>query len=436
MRVLLRGLWIGLLASLAALPLLALAAWATLWLALQAEPMVPAGPGIVAADIERARALFKRHDPRRTLPGVQRAVALSPRDIELLVDQAGARMGQALPGGAARQARVRVALQPGLAHVRASLAVPDNPLGRWLNIDLVLAETQALPEVQSLRLGAVPVPGWLAQRALPRLLEALGLQAQGDLAQRIVSRVQFTGQLAVVAFAWPAQLRQSLAASLLQPEEQDRLRMYVERLAAVAPVRPANRRVALTALLPPVFALARQRTESGQSAERENRAALLALTLVANPGILQALVPAAQQWTPVRPMVVVLHGRSDTPLHWLVSAVLAAEGGGPLADAIGLYKEMADARGGSGFSFHDLAADRAGTRLGQRARRDALALQQRLATPLADTDLLPDVSDLPENLPEAEFQRRYGGIDAPAYRAMLAGIEQRLNKLPLLKGTP
>lgn len=433
MRVLLRGLRIGLLAGLVTLPLLALAALTAVWLALQSQPIVPVGPRIAAADIERARALFKRHDPRRTLPGVQRAVALSPRDIELLVDQAGHRLGQAVPGGVASQARAQVALQPGTARVRASLALPANPLGRWLNVDLVLAETQALPEVQSLRLGALPVPGWLAQRALPHLLEAVGLQAQGDLAQRIVSRVQFTGQLAVVAFAWPAQLRQGLAASLLQPEEQDRLRMYVERLAAVAPARPASRRVALASLLPPVFALARQRTESGQSAERENRAALLALTLVANPGILHELVPAARQWAQVRPMVVVLQGRSDTPLHFLVSAVLAAEGGGPLADAIGLYKEIADSRGGSGFSFNDLAADRAGTRLGQRARRDALTLQQRLSAPLTDADLLPDVSDLPENLPEAEFQRRYGGVDAPAYRAMLAGIEQRLDRLPLLK---
>ncbi|MDT7837389.1 hypothetical protein [Aquabacterium sp. OR-4] len=424
MRLLLRGLLVGLIA----LPLLALAA---LWLALQAQPMVPAGPRLGHADIERARALLRRHDPRRTPAGVQRAVALTARDIELLIDQASQRLG---PAG---QARAQVTLLPGTARVRASLALPSNPLGGWLNVDLTLAETQALPEVQALRLGALPVPGWLAERALPRLLEALGLQAQGDLAQRIVSRVQFTGQFGVVAFAWPAHLRETLAASLLQPDEQERLRMYVERLAAVAPAGQSSRRVALAALLPPLFALARQRTDSGQSAEQENRAALLALTLVAtHPRALAELVPSSRQWARVRPMVVVLHGRSDTPLHYLVSAVLAAEGGGRLADAIGLYKEVSDSRGGSGFSFNDLTADRAGTRLGQRARRDAQALQQRLAAPLGDRDLLPDVSDLPENLPEPEFQRRFGGVDAPAYRAMLAGIEQRLNRLPLLQATP
>ena len=38
-----------------------------------------------------------------------------------------------------------------------------------------------------------------------------------------------------------------------------------------------------------------------------------------------------------------------------------------LSDVIGLYKEIEDSRGGSGFSFNDIAADRAGTRFGEKA---------------------------------------------------------------------
>jgi hypothetical protein len=52
-----------------------------------------------------------------------------------------------------------------------------------------------------------------------------------------------------------------------------------------------------------------------------------------------------------------LRGRLDFPQHLLISAALAAEGGGPLADAIGLYKEVADARHGSGFSFNDIVIE-------------------------------------------------------------------------------
>lgn len=430
MRFIVRGLVAPLLVLLVGLPLLVLAALA---LSFQSTPLVPEGRPIAAADIERARALLQRHDPRRAHPGIQRAVALGARDLELLIDQASRRAGAAAGAQTDSPPRSRVTLDHGRAVVQASLAMPRSPFGTWLNIEVTLGETQSLPEVQALRLGHLPVPGWLAELALPRLLEAMGLQAQGDLAQRIVSRVQFTDTLAVVAFAWPERLRESLSGTLFKPGDEDRLRMYVERLAAVTPARNADRRVSLATLMPPLFALARQRTESGQSAERENRSALLALVLVANPGALNELVPASRHWAPVRPMQVLLRGRSDTPLHFLVSAVLAAEGGGPLSDAIGVYKEVSDSRGGSGFSFNDLAADRAGTRLGLRARRDALALQQRLAQPLADADLLPDVGDLPEDMPERVFRQRFGGLDAPAYREMLARIEQRLDQLPLLR---
>jgi hypothetical protein len=66
-----------------------------------------------------------------------------------------------------------VRLQPGLAVVEASLAVPGMPFGGWLNLRAVLRETDALPRVQQLRIGRLPVPGWLAQAALPRVLQAL-----------------------------------------------------------------------------------------------------------------------------------------------------------------------------------------------------------------------------------------------------------------------
>lgn len=47
--------------------------------------------------------------------------------------------------------------------------------------------------------------------------------------------------------------------------------------------------------------------------------------------------------------------------------MLAAYAGTPLADVVGLFKEMEDSRGGSGLSFNDIAADRAGTRMGELA---------------------------------------------------------------------
>lgn len=111
--------------------------------------------------------------------------------------------------------------------------------------------------------------------------------------------------------------------------------------------------------------------------------------------------------------------------------MIAAEAGTPLADAVGLWKELDDTRrGGSGFSFADLAADRAGTRLGEAAVGDARRLQAALAD-ADEPDFMPDVAALPEFLSAREFVARYGGVGAPAYERQTAEIESRIDALPL-----
>ena len=119
----------------------------------------------------------------------------------------------------------------------------------------------------------------------------------------------------------------------------------------------------------------------------------------------------------------------------MISAALAANTGGPFADSVGIYKEVSDSRGGSGFSFNDIAADRAGSRLGELAERRETArrLQERLAGPLKERDVMPATSDLPEFMPEPEFKRRFGGIGEPAYARMMAEIEKRIAELSLYR---
>ena len=117
----------------------------------------------------------------------------------------------------------------------------------------------------------------------------------------------------------------------------------------------------------------------------------------------------------------------------MISAVIAIEGGGPLADAIGVDKELADARSGSGFSFNDIAADRAGTRFGLLATQSPLRLQAAMLAGLQERDFMPNVADLPEFMREADFAKRYGGIGAPDYLAMMKEIEGRLDELAVFR---
>ena len=65
-------------------------------------------------------------------------------------------------------------------------------------------------------------------------------------------------------------------------------------------------------------------------------------------------------------------------------------------------------------------------------RLRAAALQDADAA-LKEADFMPPVDGLPEFMPQAEFQARYGGIGAAPYRRMMAEIEQRVMSRPLLR---
>ena len=133
---------------------------------------------------------------------------------------------------------------------------------------------------------------------------------------------------------------------------------------------------------------------AGGDAQAENRAVIAVVAFYVNGKGLAAIVPAAKDWPRPSPRTVTLKGRTDSPQHFTVSAALAANAGGTAVDAIGLYREVDDSRRGSGFSFADIAADRAGTVFGEFATRSpdsARRLQQRVAAGVRESDLMPEL---------------------------------------------
>ncbi|MGI9414531.1 MAG: hypothetical protein ACR2PM_12725, partial [Hyphomicrobiales bacterium] len=116
-----------------------------------------------------------------------------------------------------------------------------------------------------------------------------------------------------------------------------------------------------------------------------------------------------------------------------ISAGLKAASTEGAAFTIGEFKELLDSAGrGSGFSFDDLAADRAGIRFAAALMQsDPQARQALLDTMISEQDLFPSISGLPAGLSKTEFERRFGTVDSPAYRDMLATIERRIDALPV-----
>ena len=391
--------------------------------AVQPEPAVALTAEVSQNDVASALALLRAHDPRRAVPGVVQRVLLNERDLELLLNHAAARR---------LLASTQMSIGHGAATVRSSLHLPANPFGRWLNVQVRLTETAGLPEITSLQVGRLPVPVWLGAAVARHLAARAGLDDELRLAAEVVQRVSFTPQQMGLRYAWQGDSTNRALQALTPQAELQRLQAYQAKLVALA--ERGDAQPSLVYWTQALFALARQRSAAaGGDAAGENRAALMGLTLYANGQPLHRLGPAALGWPVPRPLRLTLAGREDTPLHLLISASLAAEASSPLSRAVGLYKEVADSRGGSGFSFNDLAADRAGTRLGELAALEPRRLQAALALAARESDFMPAAADLPEAMAEPEFKRRFGGVGAPAYLAMVAEIDRRVAGLAALR---
>ena len=395
-------------------------------LALQSQALVtPDGGGLSPAQIQSTKDFLRRNDPRRQEAGPQRLLRIDEAQLNLMLMQLAQRYGR---GRGAAQ----IQLHAGSARLQASFPLPL--LGAWLNLEAQLGQTTALPRVERLRLGHLPLPAWLANPALRQLITKLALPPQAQVAGELVETLTFLPQELQLGYHWQADSLDHVLGALWTPAERERAQAYSRRLAELSASLAPGSSVSLALLMPPIFELVRARSEGAEADPvAENRSALLTLALFATGQHWSKLLPSARSWPQPLPRRVTLAGREDFPQHFLVSAVLALEGSGPLADAIGVYKEVADTRGGSGFSFNDIAADRAGTRFGLLAKDAPRSLQTLIRAGLHELDFMPGVADLPEFLSAEAFQQRYGGIDAPAYRRMMAEIEARIDAQPLLQ---
>jgi hypothetical protein len=171
----------------------------------------------------------------------------------------------------------------------------------------------------------------------------------------------------------------------------------------------------------------------------ENQAAILALgVLLGHPHIEELLgfIVVDGDDDAAREVLrrVAIRGRSDWVTHFCVSAAITVLSDETVSDATGLLKEEFDASAsGSGFSFSDLLADRAGTTFAIAATRDevaARAMQNRLAHGFRIEEIFPPADGLPEEISDAELQSRYGGVNGEGYRRLGQEIERRIATCP------
>lgn len=395
------------------------------WLMLDPKPAIEPPAAFHRTDLAWIKSLFQKHDPRRQTPDVVYSIVLNETELNRLLNYAVELN---------RVSGIAAELTPNLATLTATLTVPNNPFGRYLNIRAEVAEEPDGIRISSLQLGSLPLPGvmadWTARFAHRWLRRDTTYAALTDA----YSRVQFAENQATLDYRWRPELLTRLerkgAELLIAEEDQARMLAYAAQLDAILKRYPQGSTVPLVQIVAPLFSHA---NALGSHAAEENRAALTAVAAYLSGISLTRLLDGESKSIRRAPRVLLsLHGRRDFAEHFMISAALTVNGSSQLANAIGLIKEEEDATKGSGFSFTDLAANHAGVRLGERATSNAaLRVQRQLAAARSDAALLPDFRNLPEFMAQPEFERRFGPVGSPRYQKIIARIDARLATHPL-----
>lgn len=392
-----------------------------LMLVVEDEPILQGRADMTPERIARGKRVFELNDPRRLKTGSIAKVSLDQEDLDLAVNY----FANQYVGSVAR-----LNIYKGRAVIESTLKLPSNPLGRYLNLKLELNQTDKLPQIDHMMLGKLWVPGVLADILIKNRLAVIQPLIDWQTLNDMIRNVKFERRWMTVTYRWQNNLPAKISGVFLSAQDQNRIEIYQRRLSGLTHGGKSN--LSLTELMQSLFQLAKDRSNNGE-AIAENRAVILVLTFYANQMDLNKIIPQSKTWPRSTLRTVTLNDRDDFPKHYLVSALLAAYAGTPLADAVGLFKEIEDSRGGSGFSFNDIAADRAGTRMGELAisnEQRAKKIQMLMAA-AKESDIMPVTTDLPEFMPEVEFNRRFGGTQGEPYRQMMEEIESRVSALPI-----
>ena len=403
------------------------------------EPLVQDSPAVTSEEKRRLYGLLRDKNPKTLAAGETRTLSLESRDIDLLLA-----WGLPVLLGEGR-GRARVDLMASRAAAVSVTLRFAGPTGRSRFLNVVAGARMQIDQGRvsvadpTLRLGWLVVPGpplrWAAplishfveaeRRARPVLAGVERLEIGPGRASLVYRRMELPPGL-LASFIWGIGANEEMRLAV---------RAHVERLLEAAPSLPRGE-PRLGAAVEVAFAHARERSATSPPV-LENRAVLLALGLLLGHRRLEDFVGPVldmRDWRRAAPLAgTTLRGREDWTKHFFVSAALTVLSAQAPSDAIGVFKEELDAGGGSGFSFGDLLADRAGTTFSLLATRDptaARALQARLAAGFRVDDFFPEAADLPEDIQAAELEARYGGVGGRLFRQYAAEVERRLWSCP------
>ncbi|MCF6249908.1 MAG: hypothetical protein L3J75_01380 [Methylococcaceae bacterium] len=387
-----------------------------LFFAIDNQPITQYSWSLTQSDIERAKSIVSN-----TSSKARKTIQLSENDLNIAISYL---LNYYL------QSTSKITVNDEHLGFKISLFLNNNYFGNYVNLSFNLAKQQGYPTINSLQIGKIKIANEFAGLIVESIIKYTPLKEYYILAAQHIRDIQINSKVLTISYITSADLKLKKTLSLSGKNFQPII-FYQRQITHIIAQHNPRWRLSLAELLQPLFKLAYQRSTE-DTAISENRALLIAISTYVNKSEIQAYIPFDISPVTKKQYPASLYKRTDMAKHFMASAVLAASGAETLAHILGQEKELSDAKRGSGFSFVDLAGDRAGLRFGQTATvsaSKARELQKRMANIKDYTAFMPEVRDLPESMNSTVFKQKFESVYSAKYQAMLKKIDLRISKL-------
>lgn len=382
------------------------------------EPEVKLDWVMTQADVNRAKKIL--HEGYQVRPDEIGTIELSYADLNL---GANYLLNRFTKGKAA------ISLKPNKLKFNVTATLPENVLGKYLNITFRLGNEDGnpLPTLTKFKAGKLLLPPKLAAYVIETVIKHSKLNEYFILATRPIQAVVIGTDRIKITYH-PSQATVDTARDLLayNKTEYDQAKVYKAKLTEIIQKHDPDWRLSLAELLQPLFAIAYERSTLNTAIEA-NRTIINTVNDYVNNSKTVS--------NPVKPYYpAFMYKQNDLAQHFIGAAAITTSVNSQIAEIMGEEKELRDAQKGTGFSFKDLAADKAGTRFGELATvsaQSARKLQQMMASIKDYTAFMPDPRNLPEPMDETTFKQRYGSTKSQAYQEISKQIDALIAEIPL-----
>ena len=391
------------------------------------KPGIDVGWTLTRDDVVRAKKIL--HEGAKSKPDEIGIIELTQPDLNLAANYLLNRYSKSA---------AQIEFKNNAVRFKVTMTLPKNSLGQYLNISFRLGndDHSTLPSLTKFKAGKLLLPAKFAAFVIDNTIRHTSLNEYFILATRPIKAIKIDQQKITIVYYSNMNTLIQARNFLTQGSANSNLDIYQQKIAEVISRHDPEWRLSLADLLKALFELAYQRSTL-ENAIEENKMAIMAVNNYVNRKETKQFMsfpgskPTAEKRYPA-----FLFKRIDLAQHFIASAAITASVNGQIAKVVGEEKELSDLQGGSGFSFIDLAADKAGTRFGEMATsspESARKIQKAMSEIKDYRDFMPDPLDLPEHMSEAEFNQRYQSLDSATFQELSRQIDARIAAMPIYK---